>query len=126
MRSERYVNLKGIGKVPLSKFIPKKSDLKKVGEELNRKTLPQAYIKPGRTQGAVWMDQFVARGKSVSLCMNCDHHYGTDWQRKYGYVPQRRYREITDCDGCGTQLSFCTGFYHSETPTGKLIQKFRR
>jgi hypothetical protein len=70
-----------------------------------------AITKPGRRLGGAWLDEFVSAKKAVSLCPECERRYG-DWHSKRNYRIRDR-RVLTDCDGCGAELSFCSSYFYA-------------
>lgn len=93
------------------KIDPARVNLRRTYENYNRVTRPLAVIKPGRRLGGAWIDELVSGRRAVSLCAACGKKYG-DWHARVGYE-QRSQLELTDCDGCGTELSLCYGYYAS-------------
>ena len=86
------------------------SDERRLIAENERRSRRFAFFKPQRTLGAPWIDNFVSRGMSVSLCEDCLRKYGK-WWRKYEYKAVWSPKELTDCDGCSRHLLYCIGFY---------------
>ena len=63
---------------------------------------PGLIVKPGRSLGAVWLDQFVSGRTGVNLCAVCVRLYGGPLQHpKYSYLPDLVGLKLGDCDGCG-------------------------
>ena len=124
---EPTVRIRTVGQVPVSEYLRKIRSVnhQKMAPQLDRQSRHMTVIKPERQLGATWMDNFVARRKSVSLCHNCRNRYG-DWYKKYAYLPHTRFKEITDCDGCSSTMIVCTGFWHETSTTGKILLSVER
>ena len=73
-----------------------------------------AVIKPERSLGAPWIDNFVALRRIVALCEDCYRKYDKWWKR-YNYSPLWGHRVISDCDGCSRKTIYCTDFYPEES-----------
>lgn len=71
----------------------------------DRKTRHMAVIKPERSLGAPWIDDFVSQGKGVNLCHDCRNRY-RDWYKKFDYHP-RHSPVLSDCDGCSELRKLC-------------------
>ena len=87
-----------------------RSDVRRIYTDIEQRTRPFTQLKPTGYLGAPWIDSFVALGKSVSLCETCNRRYWKWWERAE-YRPIWSLKELTDCDGCGTPMLYCTGFY---------------
>ncbi len=87
------------------------SDIRRVYTHANQKTRHLALIKPGRRLGGSWMDDFIGQKRSVTLCRDCESKYG-NWYVGCHYE-RRTGEELTDCDGCGTELSTCHSYFYS-------------
>ena len=63
------------------------------------------------------MDNYVGRRMSVYLCADCFRKYGR-WYAKYNYVAvtAESRKKLADCDGCGTQFTWCVGCHPHEKP----------
>ena len=70
-----------------------------------------AILKPTRTLGAAWIDDYVSRRMNVIMCENCRSKYGT-WWRQYQYRPA--VATVSDCDGCAETLTPCVRFIPDE------------
>jgi hypothetical protein len=53
------------------------------------------------------MDDFVALGRQVCVCVSCNSRYG-DWWKPVHYTPVELV--MGDCDGCGEPLVSCVKF----------------
>jgi len=120
------INVKGSGKIPLGKFLKahRRTSQNTLARHLDEKSQPYTVVKPERQLGAPWMDDFISKRKSISLCIDCKRRYGNIWG-KFNYIPNTRYPEITDCDGCSKKMELCTGLYAVESNTGKLLLKLK-
>jgi hypothetical protein len=87
------------------------SDISRVYQHANAKTRHLALIKPGRKLGGAWLDHFISQKRSVSLCRDCEAKYASGVKRMN--YERRDLTELTDCDGCGTELSTCHSYFYS-------------
>jgi hypothetical protein len=93
-----------------------KSDIRRITMDAEKKSRHLAVVKPQRKLGAPWIDSFVANRQSVALCEDCTRRYWKWWER-YDYRPIWSPKDLTDCDGCSTHLTYCTTFYWWKTKT---------
>ena len=91
-----------------------RQDRRNLAVKWERHTRTATILKPSGWLGAPWIDSFVALGKSVALCEECYRRYGNWWER-YSYRGLWGDKHLTDCDGCGKSLHFCTLFYPAST-----------
>lgn len=86
--------------------------------DLFRSSRHLADVKPGRILGAPWMDDLIEQRQILSLCEDCTRKYGwKSWCSKQNYLPRWDPKPLTDCDGCGSDLIFCTNFWPAEHPS---------
>jgi len=84
------------------------AEAKSIVQQYHDLTKDFEIVKPGRTLGAVWIDDFVAQGKNVNLCEAC-------WRKYHGWWHEYNYASDwvgwwAHCDGCGEHVR-CNGFY---------------
>lgn len=95
-----------------------RSDWRRHITDIWKRTDAHVSVKPGRTLGAVYMDDAIAQRLGVSLCPDCVSRYG--WRalcRAHTYKVVWHPKELTDCAGCGAKHVYCTGFWPQEHPT---------
>jgi hypothetical protein len=110
------VRFHGIGDVPAHQALNLgTSDRRKIIINAEKMSREGAALKPGRTLGGVWMDQFVAQRQGVNLCETCVRTKGL-WWKSNGYRPDwHPYgAKRGDCDGCGAFLVRLTPLYPEE------------
>lgn len=110
-----------IGGRSKSRLALSESDRIKVMLAKAKQTEHLALIKPDRTMGAPWMDEYVHTRMSVYLCDGCSKRYDR-WYEKYNYVfIARAPQKLADCDGCGKRFAWCNGFHPHEKPAQYAI-----
>lgn len=80
-------------------------------------------VKPGRTSGASWLDEFVSRRKNFTLCESCARKYDVGWWKRFEYVSDWIGWWV-DCDGCG-EFYRCNMYYAEETARKVLLPRFQ-
>ena len=78
-------------------------------ERLNIETRPHVIIKPQRRLGGAWIDELVSQRKVVVLCNDCIRKYAAGMKKNC--YEARETTQLSDCDGCSTEMTFCLGFY---------------
>jgi hypothetical protein len=95
------------------------SDFNRLTWDSHISSLQATLLKPGRRLGGAWIDDFVALGRQVCICEDCNRRYG-DWWNGVQYRAMEAV--IGDCDGCGEPLMKCVKFSpNAETPNTERV-----